>query len=167
MTPLGQGCDTVGSVPLNRDFIGREYPASGTYEVSREKIRDFAVAIGDHNPAYLDPAAARALGHRDVIAPPTFLTTLGFRFGLDSPIIDPELGLNYALVVHGEQSFVAHRPVTAGDVLSSVMSVGEIKDAGRNELMTMVTEVTDAEGERVATLRSTLVSRGTATPKEA
>ena len=117
-------------MPINRDFIGRAYPASDTYEVSREKIRDFATAIGDTNPAYVDRDAAKALGYRDVIAPPTFLTVLGFRFGLDSPIIDPELGLNYFLVVHGEQSFLAHRPVFAGDVLTAVTTVADIRVRG-------------------------------------
>ena len=153
-------------MPLNRDFIGRDYPASQTYEVGREHLRQFADAIGDPNPVYRDRAAAQAAGHPDVIAPPTFLTVLGFRFGLDSPVIDPDLGLNYALVVHGEQRFALHRPVRAGDVLSSVTRVADIRDAGRNELMTMVTDVTAADGEPVATLTSTLVSRGTAEPKE-
>jgi acyl dehydratase len=148
-------------MPLNRAFVGREYPAPETYEVGREHIRQFADAIGDQNPVYRDPQAARAAGHPDVIAPPTFLTVLGFRFGMSSPIIDPELGLNYMLVVHGEQKFEHHRPVRAGDVLTSVSRVADIRDAGRNELMTMVTEVT-AGDERVATLTSTLVSRGTA-----
>jgi acyl dehydratase len=154
-------------VAINRDFIGREYPASATYEVGREHIRRFAEAIGDPHPAYLDPKAAQALGHRDVVAPPTFLTVLGFRFASEGPIVDPELGLNYALVVHGEQSFQLHRPVLAGDVLTSVQRIDDIKDAGRNELILTVTDVTDAAGEKVATLRSTIVSRGTAAQKEA
>lgn len=154
-------------MPVNRAFIGREYPASSTFEVGREHIRRFAEAIGDLHPAYLDPAAARALGHPDVIAPPTFLTVLNFRFAAESPVADPELGLNYALVVHGEQTFELHRPVRAGDVLTSVQRISDIKDAGRNELILTATEVTAADGERVATMRSTIVSRGTAAPKEA
>jgi acyl dehydratase len=154
-------------VPLNRAFIGREYPASATYEVGREHIRRFAEAIGDRNPAYVDVEAAKALGHRDVLAPPTFLTVLGYRFAGEGPIVDPELGLDYSLVVHGEQSFELHRPVYAADVLTSVQRIEDIKDAGRNELILMVTEVTDSAGARVATLRSTVVSRGTAAPRPA
>jgi acyl dehydratase len=153
-------------VPINRAFIGREYPASAPYEVGREHIRRFADAIGDPSPAYRDPEAARALGHPDVIAPPTFLTVLNFRFATEGPVADPELGLDYSLVVHGEQSFELHRPVRAGDVLTSVQSVTDIKDAGRNELIQTTTEITAADGERVATARSTIVSRGTAAPKE-
>ena len=154
-------------MPLNRDFIGREYPFSSTYEVGREHIRQFAEAIGDANPAYSDPQAAQALGHPDVIAPPTFLTVLNFRFALEGPIVDPDLGLDYSLVVHGEQSFELHRPVRAGDVLSVTSRVEDIKDAGRNELMVVAGEITAADGERVATVRSTIVSRGTAAAKGA
>ena len=153
-------------MPLNRDFIGREYPSSETYEVSRELIRRFADAIGDTNPAYTDVEAAKALGHPDVIAPPTFLTVLGFRYVGEGPMREPGLGLNYSLVVHGEQRFVHHRPVRAGDVLSVSSSVVDIRDAGRNELMTTKTTVT-ADGEPVADLYSTLVSRGTAEGKDA
>ena len=151
---------------IDRGFIGREYPAPETYEVGREHVRQFAEAIGDLNPAYLDPEAARALGHPDVVAPPTFLTVLNFRFVSSGPIADPALGLDYSRVVHGEQSFELHRPVVAGDVLRSVQRVDDIKDAGRNEVIATVTEVTDSRGEPVATLRSTLVSRGTAAPKQ-
>ena len=154
-------------MPLNREFVGREYRASSTYEVGREHIRRFAEAIGDANPAYTDPDAARALGHPDVIAPPTFLTVLNFRFALEGPVVDPELGLDYSRVVHGEQAFEQHRPVRAGDVLQMVSRVEDIKDAGRTELMQMRLDVTDADGEPVATLRSTIVSRGTAAGKGA
>jgi acyl dehydratase len=153
-------------VPLNRDFLGREYPASSTYEVGREHIRAFARAIGDPNPAYVDPEAARALGHPDVIAPPTFLTVVNFRFQDEGPVTDPDFGLDYSLVVHGEQRFVLHRPVRAGDVLSAVSRVDSIKDAGRNEVMTTVMEISAADGEHVATAIGTLVSRGSAAKKE-
>jgi len=148
-------------MPLNRAFIGRDYTSDDTYEVSREMIRKFADAIGDANPAYRDVEAAKALGHPDVIAPPTFLTVLGFRLGV-GPISEPDLGLNYAMVVHGEQRYVHHRPVRAGDVLTATSIVEDIRDAGRNELMTIRQEIRTTEGESVATAYNTIVSRGTA-----
>ncbi|HET6911036.1 MAG TPA: MaoC family dehydratase N-terminal domain-containing protein [Mycobacteriales bacterium] len=154
-------------MPLNRDFIGRDYPADETYEVSRELIRRFAEAVGDTNPAYVDVEAAKALGHPDVIAPPTFLTVLGFRYAGTGPMVDPSLGLDYSLVVHGEQRFVHHRPARAGDVLSVVSTIVDIRDAGRNELMTTKTSVSASGGEPVADLYSTIVSRGTAARAEA
>ncbi len=152
-------------MPLNRAFIGREYSFDPPFEVGRELIRHFALAIGDHNPIYHDVEAAKAAGHRDLVAPPTFLTTLGFRRDA-SPVLDPELGLDYSLVVHGEQKFVLHRPVYAGDSLSGRTTVTEIRDIGRNEAMVMETAVTAADGEKVATATMTMISRGSAAKKE-
>ena len=149
-------------MPINRDFIGREYAASDTYEVSRELIRRFADAIGDPSPAYRDVEAAKDLGYPDVIAPPTFLTVLTMRYASEGPLADPALGLNYGLVVHGEERYVYHRPVRAGDVLSVVFRVDDIRDAGRNELMTTKITVRTSDGEHVADAYSTIVSRGTA-----
>lgn len=64
---------------LDQSFVGRSYPATAPYEVGREKIREFAEAIGDAAPAYTDAEAARALGYPDVIAPPTFVFSITFR----------------------------------------------------------------------------------------
>ena len=112
-------------------------------------------------------AVDRAFIGREYPAPQTYEVGREHvrRFAGSGPIADPALGLDYSLVVHGEQSFELHRPVVAGDVLTSVQRVDDIKDVGRNELVLTVTEVTDARGEAVATLRSTLVSRGTAAPR--
>src|SRR3954466_15334118 len=148
-------------MPLNRDFIGREYASDQTYEVSREMIRKFADAIGDPSPAYRDAEAAKALGHPDVIAPPTFLTVLGFRLGV-GPAGDPDLRVNDALVVHPAHGHLHHRPRRPGDGLTAASVVEDIRDAGRNELMTIRQEVQTTEGERIATAYNTIVSRGTA-----
>jgi acyl dehydratase len=148
-------------VGLNRDFIGRSFPASAPYEVSRVKIKDFANAIGDNNPAYLDTAAAQALGHPDVIAPPTFAIVISFQMGAQV-VFDPALGLDYSRVVHGEQSFSYSRPIHAGDVLVGTPTIVDIRDAGRNELLTWEAAITTLDGEPVCTAVNTLVSRGTA-----
>src|SRR5581483_1395254 len=79
------------AMPLDQSFVGRTYPATDPYEVGREKIREFAEAIGDANPAYTDPEAARALGHRDVIAPPTFVFAITYK-AAGQVIEDPQLG---------------------------------------------------------------------------
>ena len=152
-------------MPLNRSFVGREYPLEPPFEVGRELIRHFASAIGDTNSISHDVAAAQAAGHRDLVASPTFLTTLSFR-RTGGPIDDPELDLDYSLVVHGEQRFVLHRPVYAGDVLSGVTTVLDIRDVGRNEAMVFQTDVRAADGEPVATTTMTMISRGTAAPRE-
>ena len=152
-------------MPLNRDFLGRTATSREPFEVTRGDIRRFATAIGDTNPAYHDVAAAQALGHPDLVAPPTFLITLGFSTA-EPLITDPDLGLDYSLVVHGEQRFELHRPVVAGDRLDAEARVDGIRDAGRNELLSVVTEVTSG-GQPVATTTNVLVSRGSAAPRNA
>ena len=151
-------------MPLNRDFVGRSARSKEPFEVTRNDIRRFARAIGDSHPAYHDSVAAQALGHRDLVAPPTFLITASTGDAGGGFIADPELGLQFHLVVHGEERFEFHRPVYAGDVLTSETTIADIRDAGRNELMTLVTEITSG-AERVATVTNTIVSRGTAAPR--
>ncbi|RAY15186.1 MaoC family dehydratase [Actinomadura craniellae] len=142
---------------LNRDFIGRTFPPSEPYEVSRVKIREFATAIGDANPIYRDSEAAKAAGHPDVIAPPTFPIVVS----LGGPaLLDPALGLNYAMVVHGEERFEYQRPLRAGDVIVCSTTITDIKSAGNNEMMKIETEVKTVEGELVCTAYNTIVERG-------
>ena len=152
-------------MPLNRDFIGRTAPPGNPVEVTRGDIRRFAEAIGDTNPAYVDVDAAKALGYTDVIAPPTFLIAASTGGGGGGFILDPELGLHFAMVVHGEERFEFVRPVQAGDVLELTQRISDIQAKGSNELLTLVTDVT-SHGEPVATITNTIVSRGTAAPKE-
>ncbi|MDP4501152.1 MaoC family dehydratase N-terminal domain-containing protein [Nonomuraea turcica] len=144
---------------LNRDFVGRTYPPSAPYEVSRVKIREFAAAIGDANPIYRDKEAAQAAGYRDVIAPPTFPIVFSLQSGGDA-LVDPDLGLNFAMVVHGEQRFEYVRPVYAGDQLVSIATITDIRTAGRNELLTVRSEVATVEGEPVCVTYNTIVERG-------
>jgi acyl dehydratase len=148
-------------VPLDQSFVGRTYPPTPPYEVGREKIREFAEAIGDDNPAYRDPEAARALGHADVVAPPTFGIVLSMTAGRQV-IADPELGLDYTRVVHGEQRFVITRPIRAGDRLTVSVTVENIRAAAGNDMITTRGDVATVDGEPVFTAYSTLVARGTA-----
>jgi acyl dehydratase len=144
---------------INRDYIGRTYPVADPYEVSRVKIAEFADAIGDTNPVYRDRAAAQAAGYQDVIAPPTFAIVISMA-GSAAAVADPGLGLNYAMVVHGEQRFEYSRPIIAGDVVTAQATISNIRDAGRNVMMSTETEIRTVEGEHVCTAHSTLVERG-------
>jgi len=148
-------------MPVDQSFVGRVYPPTPPYRVSREKIAEFADAINDPNPAYRDPAAARALGHPDVVAPPTFAIILTLKAGGEATR-DPALGIDYSRVVHGEQRFVHHRPVVAGDELSVVVTIEQIRVAAGNDIVTTRQDVHDASGELVLTAYSTIVARGTA-----
>jgi acyl dehydratase len=144
---------------INREFAGRTFPASAPYQVSAVKIAEFAAAIGDHNPLYRDRAVAQAAGHADVIAPPTFAIVISMA-GSGAALADPGLGLNYAMVVHGEQQFSYTRPITAGDVVTAQVTITEIRDAGRNVMLTTSTQINTVEGEPVCTALSTIVERG-------
>jgi acyl dehydratase len=146
---------------LNQDYLGKVYPASEPYEVGREKIREFAVAIGDMNPAYHDVAAAQALGHRDVIAPPTFAFVVSMRASAIA-MFDPGLGLDYSRVVHGEQRFAYVRPVTAGDDLVVVTTIENIRVAAGNDILTTRADISTVDGEPVVTTWAVTVARGTA-----
>jgi acyl dehydratase len=142
---------------LNRDFIGRAFPSSEPYEVTRVKIKEFADAIGDPNPLYRDQDAAKAAGYPDVIAPPTF----AFVFSLSGDtLIDPELGLNFAMVVHGEQRFEYRRPLRAGDVVTTEATIAGMRSIGRNERLEVQTVITTVEGEHVCTAHNVLIERG-------
>ncbi|GHC62431.1 MaoC family dehydratase N-terminal domain-containing protein [Streptomyces cinnamoneus] len=143
---------------LDQSFVGRTYPATEPYEVGREKIREFAESVGDANPAYTDPEAARALGHPDVIAPPTFVFAISFR-AAGLVIRDPQLGLDYDRVVHGEQKFAYTRPVVAGDRLTVTSTIESIKSLAGNDVVMVRGEVHDADSLHVVTVHTKLVAR--------
>ena len=147
-------------MPLNQSLVGKEYPPI-RYEVGREKLREFAIAVGETGPVYHDEQAARATGHPDLPAVPTFPVVLGFRAGA-AVTGDPELGLDYGRVVHGEQGFAYRRPPRAGDRLLAAARVAAIESKGRHELLTIATGITTEEGEPVCQATSLLISRGTA-----
>jgi acyl dehydratase len=142
-------------------FIGRVYPPTEPYEVGREKIREFADAINDPNPAYRDPDAARALGHPDVIAPPTFGIILTLTAGRQV-ILDPDFGIDYSRVVHGEQRFEHVRPIRPGDVLEVIVTIEDVRAAAGNDIVTTRADVRTIDGEDVLRAFSTIVARGTA-----
>ncbi|WP_052849195.1 MaoC family dehydratase N-terminal domain-containing protein [Streptomyces avicenniae] len=143
---------------LDQSFVGRSYPPTEPYEVGREKIREFAVAIGDTHLAYTDPEAAKALGHPDVIAPPTFVFALSFE-AAQTVVQDPALGLDYSRVVHGDQKFAYTRPVRAGDRLTVTSTIDSIASRAGNEMIDIRGEVHDASGEHVVTVVTKLVAR--------
>ena len=144
---------------LNTDFVGRVYGPGEPYEVSRVKIADFADAIGEPSELCRDAEAARRAGYPDVIAPPTFAVVLSMA-SARSANEDPGLGLDYSMVVHGEQSFAHSRPLHAGDMVVATTTIESIKAVGALSMMVTSTDLTTIAGEHVCTARSTLVERG-------
>ena len=145
---------------MDSSFVGRSFPLGEPYAVGAEKIREFASAIGDDNPISHSTAAARAAGHGALVAPPTFAVVAVAR-AQDAVLSDPALGLDFSRVVHGDQRFVHHRPILAGDELYCTVHVDSIRALGANDVLTLRAELTDADGSPVTTAVSSLVSRGT------
>ena len=143
---------------MNQDMVGFTYPPLRPYVVSAEKIRDFAVAIGDDNPAYLDRSAASQLGYADVVAPPTYpivLTMESMREAFD----DPRLGMDFSRVVHGDQRFAYEQPIVAGMTLICTTTIDEIRSLGGNDFVTLRSSIT-SDGAEVCTAWSKLIVRG-------
>jgi acyl dehydratase len=146
---------------LDPSLVGRTYPPTAPYSVGREKIREFATAIGDTNPACHDVGAAHALGYGDLVAPPTFAVMLTMTAGRQA-IQDPDVGIDYSRVVHGEQRFVHHRPIVAGDELRVIATIDSIRAAAGNDMLGMRADVVDRDNQPVLSAYSMLVARGTA-----
>jgi acyl dehydratase len=144
---------------INLDIAGRVYPATPVYEVGREKIAEFARAVGSDDPAHTDPAAARALGHPDVVAPPTLAVIIAQR--AEARLMqDPAAGIDYDRLVHGEERFTHHRPIVAGDRLVAVLHVDGARETGGHAMVSTRVEIATEAGEPVSTVRSTVVIRG-------
>ena len=144
---------------LNAEFVGRVYGPGAPYEVSRVKIADFADAIGEPSELCRDRDAAVKAGYPDVIAPPTFAVVISMH-AADEANNDPGLGLDFSMVVHGQQSFSHARPLHAGDIVVATTTIESIKAVGALSMMVTSTDLTTTAGEHVCTARSTLVERG-------
>jgi acyl dehydratase len=145
-------------MPVNEQSVGRVYPPTAPYGVSAAKIREFAEAVGATDAAHVDSAAAQALGYPDVIAPPTFAVLIAQQCDAQF-VTDPEMGVDFTRVVHGQQTFVHHRPLTAGDAVVGVLHVDAVKVVAGNAMVTTRTELT-VDDQPVCTSTSMLVVRG-------
>ncbi|GAA4154657.1 MaoC family dehydratase N-terminal domain-containing protein [Leifsonia shinshuensis] len=144
---------------MNPELVGRSFPPTPPYLVGREKVREFAAAVLATDPLSFDVAAAQAAGHADLVAPPTFPVVVQQRT-LDQLLADPEAGIDFSRVVHGDQRFTFSRPVVAGDELTATLTVTAVKSLGAHSMVTAETVIVDAAGEHVVTTVSTLVVRG-------
>lgn len=144
---------------VNPAIAGRSYPPTAPYLVGREKVREFARAVLAVSPVHFDADAARAAGYADVVAPTTFPIVMQDGT-LQQLLSDPDAGIDYARVVHGDQRFSYSRPIVAGDELTAVMTVTSVKMLGGNAMVSAASEFRDADGAHVVTATSSLVVRG-------
>jgi hypothetical protein len=147
-------------VALNRDKVGTTYPPY-TYEVSREKIREYAAALGETDPRYTSDGD-------DCVAPPTFAAAFTIIKGGAAAFADPELGAHWSLV-HGTQRYeFGDRVLRPGDVLVCTPSIASISARGRNEFMDVEVDCRFADtDERAVLSRATIVFLGSAPAADA
>jgi len=143
---------------VNTDVIGKTF-APATYAVGREKVREFALAVGETNPLHLDVEAARADGFADVVAPPMFAVVYGLP-AVAPAIFDPEIGIDFARMVHGGQEFIWGPLVVAGDEITTTASVADVRERAGNGFFIFETVSTNGRGETVCTGRWTNIVRG-------
>jgi acyl dehydratase len=147
-------------VPVDTSAKGKTYPPR-SYEVGKEKIREYAEAVGESNPVYYDREQAREAGFRDIPAPPMFAVV--YQWGSLLPTaFDPELGMDIARLLHGGQEFVWGEPVCAGDVITTELTVSDIYEKGPNGFYVLQAVSHNQDGQEVARGTWTNIVRGAA-----
>ena len=145
-------------MPVDTTAAGKTYEPK-TYAVGREKVREYANAVGETNPVHLDVEAARAAGYADVVAPPMFAVVYSAP-AMAPAVLDPEVGINLAMMVHGGQEFVWGKPVVAGDEITTTATVGDISERDGKGFYVFETVSTNQDGDTVATGTWTNIVRG-------
>jgi len=145
-------------VPVNTAAIGKSFPPF-EYEVGKEKIAEYARAVGEDNPVYFDRAQAKGAGFRDVAAPPMFAVV--YSSGSVAPaIFDPDVGINFAMMVHGGQEFAWGEPVCAGDVITTETTVKDISEKGGMGFFVFESVSRNQDGDEVVRGTWTNIVRG-------
>jgi acyl dehydratase len=135
-------------MPISEAHVGRTYPATAAYEVSRAKIAEFAAALGDQgNPAYAGDAP---------VAPPTFAVVLASA-AWDAMFADPELGLSLSRTVHADQRFAWRRPLRARDEVTATLTIEKVRARGATAIITIAVDLATTDGEPLCTATSTLM----------
>jgi acyl dehydratase len=132
---------------IKTELKGKSHPPV-EYEVGREKIREYARAVGETNPVHLDPEAARAAGFRNVVAPPMFCVVYSAP-AMGPAVLDPELGINLMMMVHGSQQFEWGEPVVAGDTITTKVTVKDLYEKDAKEFYVWESESTNQDGATV------------------
>ena len=145
-------------MPVKTEAVGKSF-APSTYAVGREKIREYAHAVGETNPLYLDVEAARAAGHADVVAPPMFAVVYSSPAVIPA-LFDPQVEMNFAMMVHGGQEFEWGPLVVAGDEITTTASVKSITERDGMGFYIFESVSVNERGEQVAKGTWTNIVRG-------
>jgi acyl dehydratase len=143
---------------VKMDAVGKQWPPT-TYEVGREKIREFANAVGEASPVHQDREAAEAAGFRDVVAPPMFCVVYSAP-AMGPAILDPDVGINLATMLHGSQEFDWGEPVCSGDTITTTATCQEIYEKDGKGFYVFESVSTNQDGEPVVRGTWTNIVRG-------
>jgi acyl dehydratase len=145
-------------MPVNTEVVGKRF-GPDTYAVGREKIREYAHATGETSPLCLDVEAARAAGYADVVAPPMFAVVFGAR-ALMPAMFDPEVGIDFARLVHGGQELAWGDVVVAGDEIETTVTLTDVSERAGNGFFTFETRSVNQHGAEVCLGTWTNIVRG-------
>ena len=134
-------------MPVEASAKGKTYPPY-VYEVGKEKIREYAQAVGEDSPIYFEREAATAEGFRDLPAPPMFAVVYS-RGAMSTALFDPEVGIDFSMLVHGGQEFVWGEPVCAGDTISTTVEVKDIYEKGSMKFYVFESTSVNQDGQEV------------------
>ena len=143
---------------IKTEAVGREWPGV-TYQVGREKIKEYANALGIGNPVHFDVEAAKAAGFRDVVAPPMFAVVYSAP-AVAPAMLDPEVGMNFAAMVHGGQEFEWDEPACSGDEITTTSKCLEIYEKDGKGFYVFESVSVNQEGQRVVRGVWTNIVRG-------
>jgi acyl dehydratase len=143
---------------LKTDAVGKEWPST-TYQVGREKIREYANALGVDNPVHFDVEAARGAGFRDVVAPPMFAVVYSSP-AMAPAMFDPDVAMNFAAMVHGGQQFEWDEPACSGDEITTTARCASIEEKDGKGFYVFETDSVNQDGAKVARGTWTLIVRG-------
>jgi len=143
---------------IDHKFIGKEYPVH-VYEIGREKMKEYALAINNENPYYFDKDFGAKTTYGDNIAPPNFAAVYNLA-GCADMFFDQELKLNFGMLVHGEQDFEFIKPVKPGDVITTAGKITDIVEKGNNDVIRFEARSVNQDGELMTIGRAAFVIRG-------
>lgn len=145
-------------MPIDLKFTGRGYKPV-VYVIGQEKIKEYALAIGDLNPLYTDPEYAKSSKYKTVIAHPMFVVVYAKEV-MDNLFYDKELNLNISRLVHGEQEFNFHKIVKSNDTITTNSKIKTIYEKANNDFIVLETKSYNQDKELVSEGIWTFVIRG-------
>jgi acyl dehydratase len=145
-------------VPVKTEGIGKRYDPF-SYEVGKEKIGEYARVIGAENPVHFDRQAARDAGFRDVVAPPMFAVVYSAP-AMAPGLFDPDVGIDFARMVHGGQEFAWGEPVVSGDVITTTAEVADVSERDGRGFYVFESVSLNQDGQEVVRGTWTNIVRG-------